>query len=57
MAFRKLFNIFKNGEYNTKHNNEYSNLKQLQENFIYDFVRLVKAFNAVPKEDFLLKDS
>ncbi|GMB92189.1 hypothetical protein NHP190009_13720 [Helicobacter ailurogastricus] len=55
MAFRKLFNIFKNGEYNTKHNNEYSNLKQLQENFIYDFVRLVKAFNAVPKEDFLRK--
>ncbi|BCZ16981.1 hypothetical protein NHP190003_02630 [Helicobacter sp. NHP19-003] len=53
VAFRTLFKIFKNGEYDTKHDNEYRNFKQLQENFLYDFVELVKVLNAVPKEEFL----
>ncbi|WP_121022761.1 hypothetical protein [Helicobacter vulpis] len=38
-----------------KYEKVYPDLATLQENFLYDFVALVKVFNAVPREDFLLK--
>ncbi|WP_104731968.1 hypothetical protein [Helicobacter salomonis] len=53
-ALDKLF-TFEKGAYQYKHEKTYPNLAALQENFLYDFVALVKVFNAVPREDFLLK--
>ncbi|CCB80520.1 hypothetical protein [Helicobacter bizzozeronii] len=55
-ALDKLFTLRKE-TYESKYEKTYPTLEQLQENFLYDFIELVKVFNAVPREDFLLKDS
>ncbi|BCZ19158.1 hypothetical protein NHP190012_08000 [Helicobacter sp. NHP19-012] len=51
MALDKLF-TFEKGAYQYKHEIKYPSLATLQENFLYDFIELVKVFSAVPREDF-----
>ncbi|WP_120946207.1 hypothetical protein [Helicobacter labacensis] len=48
-----LEKLFMDLPHGYKHEKIYPDLATLQDNFLYDFIELVKVFNAVSREDFL----